>query len=399
VWALLGLLALVVVLGLVLSLGWWAKTYAVDRDGVYLRTGILNKQLRIARLPRIQSVDIVHPLLGRILGLGRLTVEVAGSGDSRVVIGYLPTARLEELRERILALLDTASGEPIGESASRAAETPDPERRGQGRTPPADGRPDSQRRGHSAAPGLHARSLTVGWPDGPVVAGPFDIDVPRGGTLAVVGPSGIGKTTLLYTLAGLIRPRSGHVRLDGREVCDIPREEVSSTLVLTAEDAHVFATTVLENLRVARPDVTEEEAVELLDRAGLGGWLGDLPEGVHTLLGADATTMSGGERRRLLFARALASPADYLLLDEPAEHLDSDTADALVADLLAAGKAPRERERTVVLVTHRLTPLWQADRVILLSEEDGRVRVAAAGKHEELANLIPDYRWSLRQEL
>ena len=301
--------------------------------------------------------------------------------------------------ERILALLDTASGEPIGESASRAAETPDPERRGQGRTPPADGRPDSRRRGHSAAPGLHARSLTVGWPDGPVVAGPFDIDVPRGGTLAVVGPSGIGKTTLLYTLAGLIRPRSGHVRLDGREVCDIPREEVSSTLVLTAEDAHVFATTVLENLRVARPDVTEEEAVELLDRAGLGGWLGDLPEGVHTLLGADATTMSGGERRRLLFARALASPADYLLLDEPAEHLDSDTADALVADLLAAGKAPRERERTVVLVTHRLTPLWQADRVILLSEEDGRVRVAAAGKHEELANLIPDYHWSLRQEL
>ena len=278
--------------------------------------------------------------------------------------------------ERILALLDTASGEPIGESASRAAETPDPERRGQGRTPAADGRPDSRGRGHSAAPGLHARSLTVGWPDGPVVAGPFDIDVPRGGTLAVVGPSGIGKTTLLYTLAGLIRPRSGHVRLDGREVCDIPREEVSSTLVLTAEDAHVFATTVLENLRVARPDVTEEEAVELLDRAGLGGWLGDLPEGVHTLL-----------------------PADYLLLDEPAEHLDSDTADALVADLLAAGKAPRERERTVVLVTHRLTPLWQADRVILLSEEDGRVRVAAAGKHEELANLIPDYRWSLRQEL
>lgn len=301
--------------------------------------------------------------------------------------------------ERILALLDTASGEPIGESASRAAETPDPERRGQGRTPAADGRPDSRGRGHSAAPGLHARSLTVGWPDGPVVAGPFDIDVPRGGTLAVVGPSGIGKTTLLYTLAGLIRPRSGHVRLDGREVCDIPREEVSSTLVLTAEDAHVFATTVLENLRVARPDVTEEEAVELLDRAGLGGWLGDLPEGIHTLLGADATTMSGGERRRLLFARALASPADYLLLDEPAEHLDSDTADALVADLLAAGKAPRERERTVVLVTHRLTPLWQADRVILLSEEDGRVRVAAAGKHEELANLIPDYRWSLRQEL
>ena len=122
VWALLGLLALVVVLGLVLSLGWWAKTYAVDRDGVYLRTGILNKQLRIARLPRIQSVDIVHPLLGRILGLGRLTVEVAGSGDSRVVIGYLPTARLEELRERILALAAGLAPQPDGaEGPSGAA--------------------------------------------------------------------------------------------------------------------------------------------------------------------------------------------------------------------------------------------------------------------------------------
>ena len=105
VWALLGLLALIAVIVLVLLLGWWAKTYAVDRDGVYLRSGILNKQLRIARLPRIQSVDVVHPLLGRVLGLGRLTVEVAGGRDSRVVIGYLPTARLEELRERIEAML------------------------------------------------------------------------------------------------------------------------------------------------------------------------------------------------------------------------------------------------------------------------------------------------------
>ena len=124
VWALLGLLALVAVIVLVLFLGWWAKTYAVDRDGVYLRTGILNKQLRIARLPRIQSVDVVHPLLGRVLGLGRLTVEVAGSGDSRVVIGYLPTARLEELRERILALASGLAPLPDGAEGPTSAEGP-----------------------------------------------------------------------------------------------------------------------------------------------------------------------------------------------------------------------------------------------------------------------------------
>lgn len=134
--ALPGLLALVAVIVLVLLLGWWAKTYAVDRDGVYLRSGILNKQLRIARLPRIQSVDVVHPLLGRVLGLGRLTVEVAGSGDSRVVIGYLPTARLEELRERILALASGLAPRPDGAEGPDGA-PPGPAATGDGRARPA----------------------------------------------------------------------------------------------------------------------------------------------------------------------------------------------------------------------------------------------------------------------
>ena len=103
-WVAAGALAAVAAVIAFLLLRWWAKTYAVDRDGVYLRSGILVKQLRVARLPRIQSVDVVHPLLGRVLGLGRLTVEVAGGSDSRVVIGYLSTVRLEELRDRILDL-------------------------------------------------------------------------------------------------------------------------------------------------------------------------------------------------------------------------------------------------------------------------------------------------------
>ena len=105
---LLGLVALIalwVVLGL---LSWWRRAYAVDADGVYLRSGILSRKLRTARLPRIQSVDVVHPLLGRILGLGKLTVEVAGGRDSRVVIGFLTTRELQALRDRIL---DLAAGQ------------------------------------------------------------------------------------------------------------------------------------------------------------------------------------------------------------------------------------------------------------------------------------------------
>ena len=116
-WVAAGALAAVAAVIAFLLLRWWAKTYAVDRDGVYLRSGILVKQLRVARLPRIQSVDVVHPLLGRVLGLGQLTVEVAGGSDSRVVIGYLSTDRLEELRDRIL---DLAAGAADAAGAAEA---------------------------------------------------------------------------------------------------------------------------------------------------------------------------------------------------------------------------------------------------------------------------------------
>lgn len=101
------LLGLVAILALWVGLGllsWWWRAYAVDADGVYLRSGILSRRLRTARLPRIQSVDVVHPLLGRVFGVGRLTVEVAGGRDSRVVIGFLTTRELQALRDRILDL-------------------------------------------------------------------------------------------------------------------------------------------------------------------------------------------------------------------------------------------------------------------------------------------------------
>ena len=178
-------------------------------------------------------------------------------------------------------------------------------------------------------------------------------------------------------------------------VGDLDRATVSDAVVLTAEDAHVFATTVLENLRVARGDVDEEEARELLHRAGLDGWLAGLPDGVDTMLDPEATSISGGERRRLLLARALASRAPLLLLDEPGEHLDPATADRLVGDLLSA----RDSGRGVLLVTHRLTPLAAADEVVVLGPGDGAATVIARGSHAHLLETVPSYRWAVEQEL
>lgn len=242
---------------------------------------------------------------------------------------------------------------------------------------------------------LDAKNLTLGWEGAPSIATDISLHLEPGKTLAIVGESGIGKSTLLYTLAGMIRPHEGYVHLGSADVAAVDRQEVSQYLTLTAEDAHIFETSVLENIRVARASVTAEEAADLLERVGLGTWLSQLPDGVETVVGTDATTISGGERRRILLARALASPARFLLLDEPGEHLDAATADALIRDLLRSGGA----ERGVILVTHRLTPLDVADEVIIIGRrDDGLATITARGTHDELLETVPQYAWSAAQE-
>lgn len=193
---------------------------------------------------------------------------------------------------------------------------------------------------------LTARDLTAGWSaEAPCVRG-LDLDLAPGSRLAVVGPSGSGKSTLLATLAGLLAPLGGEVSTDAASL----REAVT----MFAEDGHVFATTLRENLRVVRGDLTDEEALAALSAVGLDDWLATLPHGLDTMLGPDGTTVSGGERRRLLLARAVVRRGPVLLLDEPTEHLDTARGDALLAALLTPGdESLVPASSTVVVVTHR----------------------------------------------
>lgn len=190
--------------------------------------------------------------------------------------------------------------------------------------------------------------------------------LPAGRRIAVLGPSGAGKTTLLMAWAGLF---------------DTPRPGVT----FFAEDAHLFGTTVLENLRVARGDVTEDEARAALHAVGAGDWLDSLPEGLHTDLIGGAAAVSGGQRRRILLARALLSPARVLLLDEPTEHLEADTGAHLLRALLDDTNGLVAPDRTVVVVTHQLPPDHRADTVVHVAP-DGRIAI-----HPTITRLTSDF--------
>lgn len=255
-------------------------------------------------------------------------------------------------------------------------------------------------RNRSASRILEAKDLAIGWPGGPVVAEGINLRLEPGNHLAIVGQSGIGKTTLLYTLAGLLKPVSGSVKIDGEDIFSLPRSRAAASFVITPEDAHIFETTILENLRVANGQLSAKEGEELLKEAGLGQWISSLPDGLETELGSGATTISGGERRRILLARAMAAKAPLLALDEPGEHLDPETADALLRDLLNAGS--KEQKRGVILVTHRLTPLDQADKIFIMDKPHGNpnepATFVASGTHKELLETHQGYAWSIRQE-
>jgi ATP-binding cassette subfamily C protein CydC len=180
------------------------------------------------------------------------------------------------------------------------------------------------------------------------------LDLPPGTRLAVTGASGSGKTTLLMTLAGLVPALRGKVILDDTDLNHFDEGELHHAVTFFAEDAHIFATTVRDNLLVVRGDCQDDEMMAALDSVGLSDWLTSLPEGLSTVLTGGAQAISAGQRRRLLLARAVLAPARIVLLDEPTEHLDAIDAERILRDLLGPNPRLISPKRTVVVATHHL---------------------------------------------
>ncbi|MFC9393865.1 thiol reductant ABC exporter subunit CydD [Streptomyces sp. NPDC057027] len=217
----------------------------------------------------------------------------------------------------------------------------------------------------------------------------FGLTLEAGRRVAVVGASGSGKTTLAQVLLRFLDVEHGTYRLGGVPARELDGDAVRRLVGLCAQDAHLFDSSVRENLRLAKVGADDEELREALRRARLIDWVDGLPAGLDTLVGEHGSRLSGGQRQRLALARALLADFPVLVLDEPAEHLDLATADALTDDLLRATEG-----RTTVLITHRLHGLDAVDEVVVL---DGG-RTVQRGPYAELAAVDGPLRRMLEQE-
>ncbi|MEU6781735.1 thiol reductant ABC exporter subunit CydC [Nonomuraea angiospora] len=202
-----------------------------------------------------------------------------------------------------------------------------------------------------------------------------------GRRVAIVGPSGAGKSTLLAALMRLVEPESGSIRVNGVDVGDLAGDDVRALMTGLTQDPYIFRASLKDNLRLAGPEAGEEELERAVRDARLDGWVERT--GWDAELGEDGRTVSGGQLQRLALARALLYDPPVLLLDEPAEALDEETADRLMGDLLDV-----TRDRTTLLVTHRLKGLESVDEVVVLEEG----RVIQRGRHDELVSVPGYYR-------
>ncbi|MFC7921582.1 ABC transporter ATP-binding protein [Streptomyces cinereoruber] len=202
-----------------------------------------------------------------------------------------------------------------------------------------------------------------------------DLTVPASGSLAVVGPTGSGKSTLSYLVPRLYDVTEGRVTLDGVDVRDLDFDTLARAVGVVSQETYLFHASVADNLRFAKPDATDEEIEAAARAAQIHDHIASLPEGYDTLVGERGHRFSGGEKQRLAIARTILRDPPVLILDEATSALDTRTEHAVqrAIDALSAG-------RTTITIAHRLSTVRDADQIVVLEEG----RIAERGTHEEL---------------
>ncbi|HZK91214.1 MAG TPA: ATP-binding cassette domain-containing protein, partial [Stellaceae bacterium] len=216
------------------------------------------------------------------------------------------------------------------------------------------------------------------------------LDIPAGATVAIVGPSGAGKTTLANLLLRFWDPSAGHIQIDGIDLRDFELDHLRGRVSLVSQDTYLFNDSLRANVALARPNADETAIYRALDQAALSEFVMSLPEGLDTSVGERGVQLSGGQRQRIAIARAFLKNAPTLVLDEATSHLDA-VSEALVRSALDA----LMRERTTIVIAHRLSTVRNADCLVVLD----RGRVVETGSHAELVARNGLYARLIRRQL
>jgi len=226
--------------------------------------------------------------------------------------------------------------------------------------------------------GVTLDHVDFSYPNGQKVLDDVSLELRLGELIAIVGPTGAGKTSLAYLLPGFLQPTSGRMLIDDTDSTDVNLASLRDQVAYVFQEHILLAESIRVNLQLAKPDATEDEMLTACQTAGAMDFIDSLPDGLDTVLGRSGDTLSVGQQQRLCIARGLIRDTRILILDEPTAALDPETENALVSALLQAAKG-----KLVVVIAHRLSTIRKADRIIFL--EDGQVK--DIGNHEALMAL------------